>query len=350
MFGKKGLVGIDVGHYFTKVVYLENKKGVIELVGAYKEKTPNDILSAEGIEEELFADFISSVFSDNRIKNKNVAISLNSSIVISKMLSMPLVADEEIEQAIMWEAEQYAPFGMENVNASYQLLERDEEKKEMTILLALTKKDVVESYKSAFKKAKLNLKVIDVDVYATANAFFINEPDKANKHNLFVDMGHTSTKLIFTKKEIPIFSRYIDFGFSDILEEAMNILDIKEEEIDSIFESSYKDKDKRYGFFNFINDKIITLYTQIQNSLTFYKANILETEEDVENIVFVGCLGALMDKLNLNLAEELLKANILSFNPFNFASKGSLENRGVISEGASFYTIAAGLSLRGLGI
>ncbi|AEA34151.1 type IV pilus assembly protein PilM [Hippea maritima DSM 10411] len=348
MFGKKGLVGIDVGHYFTKIVYFENKKGVIELISAFKERTPDGIVSAEGVDENIFSEFISTVFSENKIRNKNVAISLNSSTVISKTLSMPLVADEEMEQAIMWEAEQYAPFGMEHVNASYQLLERNEEKKEMTVLIAITKKDIIESYKRALKKAKLNLKIVDVDVFAVANAFFVNEPDKAKKHNLFVDVGHVSTKLVFTKNEIPVFSRYIDFGFSDMLDEASDVLEIKKEEIDLIFEPSYKDKEKKESFLNFINDKMVMLYTQIQNSITFYKANILDMEEDVENIVLVGCLGALTDRLNLEFAEELLKSKIITFNPFNFASKSGFSNESVVLEDSSFYTIASGLSLRGL--
>ncbi len=137
---KKNLVGLDIGSYYTKVVELDNKKGVPIVKRVVRERTPDLISSQEEIDIDVMSEFLNSLFSQYKIKNRNAALALNSSYVITKTVSMPLVVDEEIEQAVMWEAEQYAPFGMEQVNVSYQIMEKDKEKNEMTVLIVLKKK------------------------------------------------------------------------------------------------------------------------------------------------------------------------------------------------------------------
>ncbi|WP_035588705.1 type IV pilus assembly protein PilM [Hippea jasoniae] len=344
----KGIVGIDIGREYTKVVYFNEKKGIVSLSHAFREETPEGMILSDGVDEEIMVDFLKNIFSTHKLKNKHVAISLNSAGVITKTLTMPLVADEEIKQAIMWEAEQYAPFGMEQVNVDYHVFEKNEEKKEMTVLIAIAKRDIIDAYKNAFKKARLRLDVVDVDVFALYNAFEVNQPEKAKQHSLLVDLGYSSTKLIFVNNGLPVFSRYIDFGFSYIVDEAVEILDVKQQEIELILNNH---KHEKHGsLINFINDKLAGLYAQLSNSITFYKANILEIEEDVDNVVFSGILGALFDEIDIESARNFINIDIVSFNPFDFATKdGVIEGfEEVNSSVASFYCIAAGLSVRGL--
>ncbi len=347
MFSKKGLVGVDIGHYYTKVVYFENDKGVLKLKNVFKERTPDDVLTSEGCDEVVLGDFLKSIFSENRVKNKRVAFGLNSSFVITKTLSMPLVVDEEIEQAVMWEAEQYAPVEMEQVNVSYQVMEKNKEKNEMTILIAITKKEIVESFKSAFKRAKLKLDVVDVDIFSAANSFMFANKEKEKKHNLIVDLGYSSSKLIFLRNEHPMFTRYMDFNFSSVLTEAKDVFGVREDEIESILIK--EDDEKKDNLLAFFNDKLFNLYSQIQNSITFYNSSILDVPEQIDNIVFTGVLGILYDNLNIENIREYLKAEVVQFNPFDFSSKEGVNNLEEIALGiSSIYCVACGLSLRGL--
>ncbi len=348
MFGKTGLVGVDVGHYYTKVVEFEKKKGVVQLVKIFKERTPEGVLSAEGCDEVVLSEFLRSIFSEHKVKNKSVAFSINSSFVITKTLRMPLVVDEEIEQAVMWEAEQYAPVGLDEVNVSYQVLKKDEGKKEMVILIAITKRAIIESYKTAFKRAKLRLEVVDVDVFAVSNAFLFSQPKAFDKHNLLVDLGHSSTKLVFLKDGLPTFARYMDFNFSSILNEAEDVFNIKEDDVEFILGG--EQSDKKSGLIAFLNEKLFALYTQIKNSITFYNSSITEIEEPLDNIVFTGVLGVLYEYLNIESIRDILKSDVIQFNPFDFASKERVENLGEVSKGvSSLYCVASGLSLRGIG-
>ena len=344
---KKNLVGLDIGRYYTKIVELDSKKGVPVVKKAVRERTPDLISSQEEIDIDVMSEFLNSLFSQYKIKNRNVAFALNSSYVITKTVSMPLVVDEEIEQAVMWEAEQYAPFGMEQVNVSYQIMEKDKEKNEMTVLIVLTKKDIVESFVSALKKAKIHIKILDVDVFALSNAFFKNESDMKSKHNMLVDVGHHSTKIVFLKNEVPTFSRYVEFGFGSLIEDAAKTFGASESEISLILETS-KDEAKKESLIAFINDKIARLYSQLQNSISFYENNVLNAYEDIDNIVFSGVFGVLFDYLKPGIPAELSSKNIVRFNPFGaFSFEGSVSDdlSGSLS---SFYGVAVGLAVREL--
>ena len=348
MFGKAGLVGVDVGHYYTKVVEFERKKGVISLVKVFKERTPEGVLSADGCDEVVLSEFLRSIFSEHKVKNRSVALGINSSFVITKTLRMPLVVDEEIEQAVMWEAEQYAPVGIEEVNVSYQVLGKDENKKEMVILIAITKRGIIESYKTAFKRAKLRLEIVDVDVFSTSNAFLFSQPKALEKHNLIVDLGHSSTKLVFLKKSIPTFARYMDFNFSTILDEAKDVFNVKEEDVKLILKDERSEK--KSNFIAFLNEKLFPLYTQVKNSITFYNTSIVDIEEPIDNVVFTGVLGVLYEYLSLERAKDILNSEIIRSDPFDFATKDNIENIDEVSKGvSSLYCVASGLSLRGVG-
>ncbi len=346
---KRNLVGLDIGSYYTKVVELKDKKGVISIENAAKERTPDGVFDQEKLDVDIVAEFLKSFFTQNKIRNKNVAVSLNSSFVITKTVTMPLVVDEEIEQAVMWEAEQYAPFGIEQVNVSYQIMNKDNDKNEMTTLIVLTKKDIVESYKEAFSKAKLNIHILDVDIFALANAFFQNDYDNSSKHNLLVDVGYNSTKLVFTRNEIPTFSRYVDFGFKYILEEASSIFSSSVDEVSNMLEQIESvEESKRDSLISFIQDKTGKLYIQLQNSIGFYEANVLNTFDEINNIAFSGALGALFDYVRMNMPEDIINKNAMKVKPFSvFVVNGEgLED--VSTNAGSLYSIAVGLAVRGL--
>ena len=56
-------------------------------------------------------------------KSKDVAASLSGNAVIVKKISLPVMTDAELAESIYWEAEQYIPFDIQDVNLDYQILD-----------------------------------------------------------------------------------------------------------------------------------------------------------------------------------------------------------------------------------
>ena len=88
---------------------------------------------------------------------------------------------EELEESIQWEAEQYIPFDINDVNIDVQLLDAGDDPGQMEVLLVAARKELVSEYQSLIHQAGLKPVVVDVDAFAVANMF---EPATAGSRTL----------------------------------------------------------------------------------------------------------------------------------------------------------------------
>ena len=76
----------------------------------------------------------------------------------------------ELAESIHWEAEQYIPFDIDDVNLDYQILEGSSLSGEgnMDVLLAAAKKDKINDYTSVITQAGLQPVAVDIAAFALA--------------------------------------------------------------------------------------------------------------------------------------------------------------------------------------
>ena len=70
---------------------------------------------------------------------------------------MPRMTQEELEESIQWEAEQYIPFDVKDVNIDTQILNPDanDATGQMDVLLVAAKKDMINDYTTVVSEAGL---------------------------------------------------------------------------------------------------------------------------------------------------------------------------------------------------
>ena len=128
MFGRsRSLIGLDLGDSSVKVVELTDLgKGR----GFQVAKLGWDPLSSEAIvdgaimDSQLVTETIQRLFQRCKIKTSApLATALSGHSVIVKRISLPVMSEAELDESIHWEAEQYIPFDIEDVNLDYQILE-----------------------------------------------------------------------------------------------------------------------------------------------------------------------------------------------------------------------------------
>src|SRR5206468_5698291 len=110
-------------------------------------------------------------------KTKDVAASLSGNAVIVKKISLPVMTETELADSIFWEAEQYIPFDIQDVNLDYQILDPGtgpQSKGTMEVLLVAAKKDKIADYTGVIAQAGRVPVVVDVDVFALQNAYEVN--------------------------------------------------------------------------------------------------------------------------------------------------------------------------------
>src|SRR5204862_5865430 len=83
---------------------------------------PDSIVDGAIIDGGAVADAIRRLFQNKAFKTKEVAASLSGNAVIVKKISLPVMTEAELGESIFWEAGQYIPFDIADVNLDYQIL------------------------------------------------------------------------------------------------------------------------------------------------------------------------------------------------------------------------------------
>src|SRR5262249_13364118 len=127
---------------------------------------------------------IRRVFENKQFKTRDVAASLSGNAVIVKKINLPVMTEAELGESIYWEAEQYIPFDIQDVNIDYQILDPGTSEASggtMDILLVAAKKEKIADYTGVISQAGRTPVIVDVDAFALQNAFEVNyglEPDQ----------------------------------------------------------------------------------------------------------------------------------------------------------------------------
>ena len=124
-FGKpKAVVGLDIGSSAVKAVELRSSGKGYRVAAIGSEPVPPDsIVDGAIIDGGAVAEAIRKLFGQKAFKTKEVAASLSGNAVIVKKISLPVMTDQELKDSIHWEAEQYVPFDIQDVNLDYQVLD-----------------------------------------------------------------------------------------------------------------------------------------------------------------------------------------------------------------------------------
>ena len=127
MFGlgkSKVAVGLDIGSSAVKAIELKaSGKGYKVTAFGSQPIPPDSIVDGAIIDGTAVAEAIRRLFENKAFKSKEVAASLSGNAVIVKKISLPVMTEAELGESIYWEAEQYIPFDIQDVNLDYQILD-----------------------------------------------------------------------------------------------------------------------------------------------------------------------------------------------------------------------------------
>lgn len=219
MFGKSGnLVGLDIGSNSIKVVELsEGKTGYsIKSIG-YKE-LPRDVIS-EGsiIDMAEIVNSLNEIFKERNISNNNVAIGLKGNAVIAKRVHIPGTDSSLLEEEFRYQAQQFIQMDIEDVNIDYHIVQTNEESSMTDVILAVARKDVISGILSTLAATKLKVSVVDLEVFALANAYELTYGINSDV-SAILNLGHSSSIIVFIKNGYYEFSREISIGGKDCIE------------------------------------------------------------------------------------------------------------------------------------
>ncbi|HWW82765.1 MAG TPA: type IV pilus assembly protein PilM, partial [Vicinamibacterales bacterium] len=181
MFGlgkSKSVAGLDIGSSAVKAVELKPVgKGFKVVAFATEPVPPDSIVDGAIIDGAAVAESIRKLFGRAGFKTKDVVASLSGNAVIVKKINLPVMTDSELAESISWEAEQYIPFDIQDVNLDFQVLDSGtgaDSRGAMDVLLVAAKKEKIADYTGVITQAGRVPVVVDVDAFALQNAYEVN--------------------------------------------------------------------------------------------------------------------------------------------------------------------------------
>ena len=117
---------------------------------------PDSIVDGAIIDGGAVADAVRRLFANKQFKAKDVVASLSGNSVIVKKITLPAMTEAELAESIYWEAEQYIPFDIQDVNLDYEILDAgtgQDAQGSMEVLLVAAKKDKIADYTNVIAQA-----------------------------------------------------------------------------------------------------------------------------------------------------------------------------------------------------
>jgi type IV pilus assembly protein PilM len=348
VFGRaKSLVGLDIGSSAVKAVELKQAgKGYKVTAFGAESVPPDSIVDGAIIDGAAVADAIRRLFDGNKIQTKDVAASLSGNAVIVKKITLPVMTDAELAESIYWEAEQYIPFDIQDVNLDYQLLDSGDAangKATMDVLLVAAKKEKIADYTGVIAQAGRTAVVVDVDVFALQNAFEVNYGLEAGQVVVLLNAGASATNINILQGEQSVFTRDISIGGNAYTEALQKELNLPFEQADQLKRGEPVDgvtfEDAR-PVLRAVTENVML---EIQKTFDFFKATA--ASDRIDRIVVSG--GGSRAEGFLEMLTERFEAPVELFDPFkNVAFDAKRFQVGAVHAIVPTAAVAVGLALR----
>ena len=352
LFGRsRGLVGLDIGDSSIKVIELKENKGGWQVCKLGWEPLSSEaIVDGAIMDSQLVSEIIQRLFERCRIKTSStVATALSGHSVIVKRISLPVMSDAELAESIRWEAEQYIPFDIEDVNLDYLILEGSSLAGEgnMDVLLAAAKKEKINDYINVITQAGLTASTVDIAAFAMQNAFEANYDFEPDQVIALVDVGAAVSSITVLYGGTSVYWRDINIGgnqYTDAIQKEMNLSGEQAEQLKRGEEIEGIQYEQVLPILSSVSDDI---GKEIQKTLDFFK-QISATDRLLDRAYLCG--GASQVQHMKEALSERLDAEVEMLNPFRkVAPAGREATPELINEMMPTASVAVGLGLRRMG-
>ena len=332
------VVGIDISHEAIHVAQASKKSDEKWILDKFSYRFLDQTKIKENLLDtpDYLVSEITLALANANITTKNVALSIPVTSAIIRVVTSPLMSEEELKNAVetnsLWENLIQLSDNLNDYSIFHQVINRDTAKNLMDILFVASKLSDVNGYSALFKKAGLNPIIIDVRCFTLKNA--VDERSK--------------TRLLFKEsKEIEPQSAILEFGLEE------NYLIIIHNSIPIITDIFLRPQEK--SILTSVNENnipqeaedLIRRYTlQVKQAIADYETKFQSKISDIKIItslknyeVFMKMFKNNILNIGVNILDPLSEVTIPEYNK----EKTDIKNK-------SPFTSAIGLAYRKLDV
>jgi type IV pilus assembly protein PilM len=348
IFGKKThLIGLDIGSRTIKIAEVVDKKTSQIFKGFHTIDIEPGLIEEGTVKDpETVSQSIRELYKKAKLKEKNVAISIGGYSVIVKKINVQNMTEDELQETIHFEAEQYIPFDISDVNLDFQILgESEHNPNQMSVLLVAAKKEMINEYINLVQMTGLNLCIIDVDAFALQNIFEFSY-DSRDENIALIDIGASKTSLNILKDNSSVFMRDVSLGCGQINDKIASLVECSIAEAEEIKHGGQSEIISSEDLSNIISSAVTDWCTEIKRALDFFYSTF--PEDQITKIILSGG-GANIKEFRQLLAVGT-STDVEIINPFqNFSIDSDRFDSSYLEQIAPQAAICMGLAIRKIG-
>ena len=280
--------------------------------------------------KDYIAEEIELVMSNAKITSKNIALSIPVTSAIIRVVTSPLMTDDELQKAIetdsLWENLVQLTDNLNDYSVFHQIIIRNSKNNTMEILFVASKLSDVNAYASIAKKAGLNPVIMDVRCFTLKNAHDNTKFKSINKNenSVILELGQEENYLMIIHNSIPI--------ITDIFlrpQEKQHIMDVVNEQIPTEAEAVIR----RYAM-------------QIKQAITDYEVKYDNKITSIQVVSSLKNISFLIPAFKKNLPTT----GFINFDPLQSVSVPSYNNEKIPNDNKSPIASVLGLAYRKLDV
>lgn len=294
---------------------------------------------------DMLAEKVIETIKGSDIRTKNCVLSLSETVIFSRLITLPAMKEDEIEEAIHWAIKPLVPVPIETLNISYVKIDSvNKNGKEFVNWYAVAApKELIQKYQILANKAKLTLLAIETEALALARIVFSNY--EISEDAFIVDIGADNTNLIIARNGVVVFSQTVGTGshdFTKVIASDYGLDEGKAEQYKKTFGLDFNAGEGKVA--KAIQPVIDIIISEVSRTITYYSSKI--GGQKVKRVFITGGgseLINLSEYMNSKLGLEIIKLNLI--NKVQLSSKLTKKYN---VENIAVFNVVMGLSLKGL--
>ncbi len=326
------IAGLDITKEAIRVAQVSQDKEENWILDKFSYRLLDQEKMAENFldNKDYVAEEIELAMSNAKITSKNIALSIPVTSAIIRVVTSPLMTDDELQKAIetdsLWENLVQLTDNLSDYSIFHQIINRNSKNNTMEILFVASKLSDVNAYASITKKAGLNPVIMDVRCFTLKNAHDNTKFKSINKNenSVILELGLEENYVMIIHNNIPI--------ITDIFlrpQEKQHILDVVNEQIPTEAEAVIR----RYAM-------------QIKQAITDYEAKYDNKITSIQVVSSLKNISFLIPAFKKNLPTT----GFFNFDPLQSVSVPSYNNEKIPNDNKSPIASVLGLAYRKLDV
>jgi type IV pilus assembly protein PilM len=259
------------------------------------------------------------------------------------------MTEAELGESIYWEAEQYIPFDIQDVNLDYEILDPgtgQDTQGSMEVLLVAAKKDKIGDYTNVIAQAGKTPVIVDVDVFALQNAFEANYGFDPNAVVAILNAGASGININILADAQSVFTRDVSMGgnaFTEAVQKELNLPYESAEQLKKGHDVDGATYDDARAVLRAMTDNVLL---EVEKTFDFFKATA--SSDRIDRIMLCG--GASRVEGFAESLAERFGTEVEQFDPFRQVAcdpkKVGVDN---VDDLGPVAAVAMGLALRKVG-